>query len=299
MTNTINTLDIQTYNDNMQMLSQQMTSRFRGAVMEGMHTGESARVVDQIGSVRMQKKTQKHADNIIVDTPHDARWVYHDPYYTGDYIDEEDRLTIGIAPDGHYVKAGVYAGNNEIDHMIIDSFFGDARTGSKGQIVTSFDASNVINANVGASAATGMNTTKLLRARKGLIGYDIELDDPSNQMFCGITEAEEEDLINQVKVSSRDFQDSAVLSGNGTKLDSWFGINFIVSTKLKNDGTNVHCPFWVKSGMHLGIWKDVHGDIRRDGGKQGNPIYIEAGVDAGATRTEEKKVFKILSKLRT
>lgn len=293
MANEISTLNIQEFNDNLQMLSQQMQSKFRNAVMVGQHTGEGARVVDQIGEVNLQKRTKQHADNVIIDVPHDARWVYIDDYNGGDYIDEEDRLRMSIQPDSKYVKAFVSAANRQMDDLIIEAFFADAKTGKYGATTTSFTAGNVLANTIGAAAATGMNTEKLLAAREIVLGGDIDLDDPDNELYCAISPNEERELLDQVKVVSTDYQDRAVLSGGGKRLERWFGINFILTNRLTDDGTDRLIPFWCKSGMHLGTWKDVFGDIRRDPSKQRNPIYIEAGFSGGATRTEEAKVVKI------
>ena len=76
MSQQIPTATVQEYARNVQLLLQQRGSRLRNAVMSSSWTGKAAKSVEQIGSVNAVRRTVRHSDTPLVDTPHDARWVF-------------------------------------------------------------------------------------------------------------------------------------------------------------------------------------------------------------------------------
>jgi len=288
---------IEEFNNNLQILSQQEKSIFRGTVMERMHKGEGARVVDQFGEKEAVERTTRFAPVLMDETPRDARWLNPRDFDSGEPIDTYDRLRLAVQPDSSIMLTNMAAINRKLDDLIIGAFTGDAKTGKDGGTTTPFATSTqTVGVTVGSTVNTGLNTKKLLTARKIILQNEIDITNPLNKVFCAITAEQEEDLLEQIKVVSTDYQNQAVLSGNGNKLNSWFGINFVQSERLLTDSNGYRInPFWVKSGMHFGIWQDVSGDIRRLPDIRRNPYYIEVMITANATRTEEKKVVQILS----
>jgi hypothetical protein len=286
---------IETYNDSLILLSQQRPSRFRNFVMSSAQKGEGAAPVEQVAAAQAQEVTTRGQVKPIIETVHDRRWEYPKHFVWGDLCDEIDKLKINIELSGAYTQTGIASVNREIDDEVIDSLLRDAQTGRSGGTTTSLPSGNVIAVDEGAAAATGMNTDKLLAAREIILGNNVDLDDPNNMLCCGISAAQERDLIEQVKVVNKDYQDSAVLAGNGTSLKSWFGINFVLTERLNVDGSSYRRnPFWCKSGVHLGIWNDVSGDISKRPDLNLNPMHITVNASFGGTRTEEEKVCEIL-----
>ena len=92
MSNDIIVARSQAYTDSVQLLLQQRSSRFRAAVMEGHYRGKAAKAVEQIGAVSAQKRTTRHGDTPLIETPHAARWVYPTHYEWADLIDDQDKL---------------------------------------------------------------------------------------------------------------------------------------------------------------------------------------------------------------
>lgn len=294
---TIETHFIEEYNNNLQLLSQQMKSRFRGTMMEKPHVGKGAAIVDQFGALPdAVERTQRAQPIVQNETPRDRRWVSPRDFDTGEIIDEADRLRLAVQPDSAIMRSHLAVMNRKLDDLIIAAFFADAKTGVDGTTTTAFPTAptQTVANTVGAAAATGMNVKKLLAARRIIMANEVDLDDPMNTLYCAISSQEEDALLDQVKVVSTDYQNQAVLSGDGKALRSWFGINFVITERLTTVSTDRLCPFWAKSGMHIGIWKDISGDIRRLPTYQRNPVYIEQSMTANATRTEESKVVKIL-----
>jgi len=287
---------IESYQDNLQLLSQQRQSKFRNAVMVQSAKGEGAAPVDQVAAAEAVDINTRNQAKPLVPTTHDRRWVYPISKGWGDICDEIDKLKINIELTGAYTQTGMAAINREHDDEIIRAFAATANTGRSGGTSTSFPAGNIIAVDEGAGSATGLNVDKLLAARELIMNNDVDLDDPNNQLYCAIAPGQERDLLEQVKVTNTDYQDNAILSGNGTGLKRWFGINFIISTRLTTDGSGYReNPFWCKSGMNLSIWTDVTADITKRDDLHRNPYHVEVYSTFGATRIEEDKVMQILS----
>ena len=274
------------YNANLQFLSQQMESRFRGSVdVEDCRGSEGARVVNQLGTVNPVKRTTRHADTPLVDTPHDARWVYPEDYEIADLIDKQDVLRTIIEPSSKYARNHAMAMNRAIDDEIIAAFFSETtKTGKTGATTTDWTTyGSSVDATSGLTVEALRQTREKLRAAEG----DME-NDP---MFIALTAKQETDLLTETQIVSLDYNEKPVLVDG--RITSFMGFNFIHSERLPVDGSNKRrCPAWVKSGMCLGIWQDIAGQIsQRDDKSYATQVY--ASTTIGATRVEEAKIVEI------
>ena len=119
MSNEIIVARSQQYTTNVELLLQQMGSRFRSTVTEDSHTGKAAKAVEQIGATAAQKKTTRHGDTPLIETPHAARWVHPVDYEWADLIDDQDKLQMVIDPTSSYSKNGAAALSRAIDDEIV------------------------------------------------------------------------------------------------------------------------------------------------------------------------------------
>lgn len=285
----ITTAFIEDYKNTVMLLSQQKQSKLAGCVSQGNYTGDTGKPVDQVGEVTATKKTSRHQDTPIQSTPHDARWVYPADYIYADLIDKTDKLRMVADFESPYAMAGAASIERWKDDAIVEAFFADAKTGEKGTTTTSFPSSQQVSVSLGASGATGLNTAKLKRARKLFLAGEVDLD--FEQMFCSITDDQDEDLLNEAEVVSKEFNSKPVLEEG--KIIRWLGINFKHCQRLATDSSSYRrVPVWVPSGMHLGMWNDVETDIgvRRD---KSNSTQVSVEGTFGSTRIEEVKVVEL------
>ena len=274
------------YNANLQFLSQQMESRFRGSVdVEDCRGSEGARVVNQLGTVNPVKRTTRHADTPLVDTPHDARWVYPEDYEIADLIDKQDVLRTIIEPSSKYARNHAMAMNRAIDDEIIAAFFSETtKTGKTGATTTDWTTyGSSVNATAGLTVEALRQTREKLRAA--------EVDMENDPMFIAISAKQETDLLTETQIVSLDYNEKPVLVDG--RITSFMGFNFIHSERLPVNGSSQRrCPAWVKSGMCLGIWQDIAGQIsQRDDKSYATQVY--ASTTIGATRVEEAKIVEI------
>ena len=285
----------QEFASTVQLLLQQRQSRLRSAVMTGTHVGKQASPVDQVGAVEMQPVTSRFATKVRTDAPVDRRWVFPSDFDLQQLVDTFDKLKIISDPQSVYVQNAISAANRQYDRLIIDAFFDDAKTGETAGTTTSFLAGNVVGVGVGGTASN-LNVAKLKRARKLLLGHEVDLD--SDSIYCAITASQDEALLNEIQVISDDFNRSDAPVLRDGKLERFLGINFIHTELLETGtddaaGTSRAVPIWAKSGVHLGLWKDSTTSVRQAMEFKGNPYEVYLYMSAGATRTEEKKVIKV------
>jgi hypothetical protein len=286
MSNQITVATVQQYTTNVQLLLQQRGSKLRDAVTMGSYVGKAAKAVEQIGQVTAQKRTSRHADTPLIETPHDARWVFPQDYEWADLIDDQDKLRMLIDPTSPYAINGAYAIGRGIDDEIISAFFGTSKTGENGSTDTAFDTSNQ---QVGADSS-GLTVAKLREAKKILASNEVDLDmDP---LYIAVTATQLDNLLATTQVTSSDYNSVKTLVEG--RVDTFMGFKFIHCERLGVDGSsNRRVPAWARSGMHLGMWNDINSRItERDDKSYSTQVYVKGTF--GATRTEEGKIVEIL-----
>lgn len=292
MSTAITTAFAQKFASNVELLLQQKMSRFRGAFrVESYRGSKQAQVVQQLGATAAVKRTTRHADTPILNTPHDARWIFPEDYEWGDLIDQADKIKTLADFDSPYAQNAVAALNRGMDDEAIGAFFSDTtKTGETGGTTT--DWTTFVAANAGhkiASGSVGLTVGKLIAAKKALMAAEVDLD--GDQIFCAINAELHADLLTETQVVSLDYNTKPVLVDG--KLTSFMGINFIHSERLLTASSEYRCPIWAKSGMALGLWQDINTRVQERADKSFS-TQVYAAMSVGATRVEEKKVVEVL-----
>ena len=121
-----------------------------------------------------------------------------------------------------------------------------------------------------------------------------KLDVDTDPLSLLIGSKQESDLLQQVQVVSTEFADRPILT-NG-KLTQFLGFDIIVSERLSPGTASLRqCYAWAKSGMYLGMWKDMEVQMDRRIDLSSQPWQIYAKHMYGATRTQLGKVIQILA----
>ncbi|MCP4328426.1 MAG: hypothetical protein GY791_08320 [Alphaproteobacteria bacterium] len=279
----------QEYTSLVQLKLQQQGSRLRNAVMVGGHVGKAAVAVEQVGAVNARKRTSRHADTPIIDTPADKRWVFPTDYEWGDMVDRQDRVRMIVDPTGAYVTNGSSALGRAIDDEIVDAFFGDAKTGENGTDTTTFPSAQIVAVTEGAAAATGLNIKKLKVARRILMENNVDV--ANDRLYCAVTAQQHENLLNEIQVTSQDFNTQPVLVDG--LISRFLGFDFIHTELLEADGNAYRrVAAWAHSGMHIGVFDEIDAQVYPRPDKSNNIQVLVQGT-FGATRLEEGKVVEI------
>ena len=135
MSSQITTSFVEQYKNNVQLLSQQMGSKLRGAVdVESVQANNA--FFEQIGSTAAIKRTSRHGDTPQIDTPHARRRVSLEDYEWADLVDESDKVRMLIDPTSTYARAAAAAMGRSMDDVIISALGGSASTGVSGATST-------------------------------------------------------------------------------------------------------------------------------------------------------------------
>ena len=281
MSTQITTAFVQQFSSNVQLLSQQRGSLLRSAVSEESVTGEKA-FFDQVGSVAAVKRTSRHGDTPLLETPHSRRMVTMDTYEWADLIDDADKVRMLIDPTSTYAMAAAAAMGRSMDDAIIAAALGTSKTGKSGSTSQTFDSNNQI-----ANGSADMTLAKLIEAKKILDEGDV---DPSIKRYIAVSPAQVEALLNNTTVTSSDYNTvKALVQG---EINTFLGFNFIVSNRLAKSGDIRSCFAWAEDGIKLAVGKDVQSRIdERSDKSYSTQVYYAATF--GATRMEEAKVVQI------
>ncbi len=302
MANESPTLYVRKYNDNLKLLVQQTDVRFRHAMDSDTHFGKQASPVDQVGETTVIQRSARFAPKENTDIPHDRRWVNPQSFSSTSYVDKFDLLRMRVELNSRYMQAQSAAMSRQMDDEIIFRFFADALTGEEGGTTTTFPSSQEV-----AVGSTDLTVAKLLAGQEILYNNDVDLVSEGG-VFCGITPHQQTTLINSNEINNADLVQNKTIfdKDSGLHGKTWFGITFILSTRLQADdaakgviaGAGLSatrtCPMWVKSGMHLGLWDDIRGTIVQRHDLVDDPWDMSIYSTHGATRIEEKKVVKII-----
>lgn len=283
MSNEILTMSMIDYKSTVEHLLQQKGSKLRGTVTTDSYQGKSGVPVNQIGPVTAQRRTTRHGDTPLIETPHDRRWVYPDDFEWADLIDKQDLLRTIADPTNPYAINGAYAIGRAMDDEIISAALGTSQTGEDGGTPITFPAGQIA-----TTTAGGLTIAKLREAKQILLANEVDMDmDP---IYCLIGAQQHDDLLGETQAVSLDYTDRPVLVDG--RITRFMGFNFIDIQRLPLSGTDRSVIVYARSGMHLGMWGDLEVRISERADKSySTQVYVKATF--GGTRIEEGKVVKI------
>ena len=278
----VTTSFVEQYSANVQMLSQQMGSKLRGAVDVESIKGKQS-FFEQIGKTTAQLRTSRHGATPQIDMPHSRRALTTATYEWADLIDDADKIRMLIDPTSSYAKAAAAAMGRAMDSVIIAAALGAAKTGVSGGTSTDLPSTQKI-----VYGSAGLTVAKLLSAKKILDENDV---DPSVKRYCVVSPEQIEDLLNLTEVKSSDFNTVKALAQGD--INSFLGFEFITSNLLTADATpSRQVIAFAADGIKLGIGKDITAKIsERDDKSYSTQVYY--CMDLGATRMEEEKIVEI------
>jgi len=283
------------FSTNLELLLQQKGSMLRGRCREGAHVGKMASPINQIGALALKAPAGRFAPLPQQQAAYDRRWVFPQEGELPQLVDNFDELQTIVDPKSGLVETAASAVGRAWDDCLILQATGTANLGQDANSLTTetfVTASFQIASTFGSASASGLTVAKFIEAKRILRHYhnDLEMDTPT--MVIG--SQQESDLLNQVQVVSTEFNDRPVLVDGHVR--RFLGFDIVMSERLPQTTVNttrgVLC--FVKSGLYLGVWKDMTNniDVRTD--LSGRPWQILTQTMYGATRTQPGKVLQIL-----
>lgn len=284
------------FSTNVELLLQQQGSMLRGKVREGAHIGKMASPINQIGTLSMKAPAGRFAPLGHQDAAYTRRWVFPQEQELPQLVDSFDELQTIVDPKSGLVETAANAVGRSWDDCLIQQATAVAQLGQDASALTTetFDTTKFqISASFGSgSTASGLTVAKLIETKRILRKYHnkLEMDPPT----LVIGSQQESDMLNQVQIVSTEFNDRPVLVDGQVK--RFLGFDVVMSERLTQTTANTTRGVlaFVKSGLYLGVWKDMSHfiDIRTD--LSGRPWQVLTQTMFGATRTQPGKVIQIL-----
>ena len=273
---------VQQFDANFLHLSQQMDSRLGSRVrLEPNIVGDSKKI-NRIGATAAQKRTTRHGDTPLIETPHSTRWIDLDDYEWADLVDELDKKKMLASPDSDYLKAGVAAMNRSKDDVIYAAARGSARTSSG---TTALPAAQKV-----AVAASGLTKAKIISAKKLFRANEADEENGETLYFTYGSE-QMEDVMNDTTLTSADFLAVQMLQ-EGKVGKRWMGFEWVPferASKVANDRFQIA---WAKSGIALGIGAEIVTRLSERSDKS-YAMQPYARMSIGGVRVEEAKVVEV------
>jgi Phage capsid protein len=285
---------------------QQMGSKLRGKVDEySGYVGKQASPLQLLGAVQSRQPQGRFAPKINTPQSFTRRWVFPQDRVIDQYFDTFDQLRTIVEPKGKAVEGAAMACGRDWDDAIIAAAYGTAQTGADAGSLTNETFSltvmtddtpsgYIVEDDFGASAAVGLTVAKMIEARRQMRHFHCDFENDPATIVIG--SSQEADLLKQVQVTNKEYNrsvaDNSVLVDG--KLSRFVGFDVVVSERLPVIATTTRgCLAFVKSGIHLGIWKDVTTQIFQRPDLDSNPWDVSTVHTFGATRTQLGKVMVV------
>jgi len=291
----IDTVLVQKFRAELQMLAAQKKSRLRDTVIVDPSVVGTSTFYDQIGHVEAQQNTTRNGDTPITDVPFARRLIHIKDWHVHELIDRKDERKMLAGPVPYVAEVLNAAMNRAMDRDILESALGTAYTGVAGATTVTFPgAQQVLVDNWDHGAGTGnagLTISKLISAKMILDGNEVDGDDAMGDRFIAVTARQVANLLATTEATSSDFSEvKALVRG---EIDSFMGFKFIRTQLVPRDASNYRrVVAWQRAGIFLGVNEDVTGDIgpRRD---KNNATQASCFAGWGAARVEEARVVEI------
>lgn len=281
MSTTVDAAFVQHYAANVMLLAQQKPSKLRGnvRVREGV-VGKSTNF-ERIGATSAVLRTSRHADTPLVSTPHSRRRASLEDWEWADLIDKQDEIRTLLELTSPYAQNAAFAMNRTVDDLII------AALGAAAVNVAADDTtSTTVVANTIVHGSVGLTVAKIRQAGRVLDLGEVEEED---RIFLASPHGKE-DLLATTEATSSDFVSVKNLVNGSIK--SFYGFEFIWSTRLPIASTTRTCYAFSKAGMALAIGKDITQRVsERDDKSYATQVYF--CLTMGAVRVEEARVVPV------
>jgi hypothetical protein len=273
---------VQAFSANFVHLAQQTESRLGSRVrLEPGIVGDSKKI-NRIGATAAQKRTTRHGDTPLIETPHSTRWIDLDDYEWADLVDELDKKKMLASPESDYLKAGVAAMNRSKDDVIYAAARGSARSSSGSVALTAGQKVAV--------AATGLTKVKIIATKKLFRANEADEENGETLYFTYGSE-QMEDVLGDTTLTSSDFISVHMLQ-EGKVGKRWMGFEWVPferAVKVTNDRFQIA---WAKSGLALGVGAEIMTRLTERADKS-YAMQPYARMSIGAVRVEEAKVVEV------
>lgn len=284
------------------LLSQTMGAKLRPYVQSGTHRGKLASPTNQISATAMTEVTDRFGPRTMTNVATARRWVMPRAFEHVQPVDKFDELQMEGDIKPGLVDNAIQAAGRREDQSILEAVFATSTIGETagstvafGTTTTASGGQNVAVAH-GAAAATNLTVAKLREVVKTFVINKVDID--REQIWAVLDGKAHDSLLGETQATSGDFNTKPVLEEG--KIRRFMGINFVIIQEVNTicagtddaSGSSTGIPFFVPSGLYLGIWQDTNTVISQRHDLTLAPWQVAMDKMIGATRLEEVKIVR-------
>lgn len=281
------------YTSNIELLLQQKMSKLRSLVESSQYVGKFASPINQVGNVEFRAPGNRFSPVQFQNPNMTRRWVSPTDRDCGVPVDTWDLLRTIVDPKSSYSQAVMAAANRFADSLLIAAAIATAKIGvDPGSLddetwSTAFDVAETFGS---GATSSGASYRKVVEGKRLMRHAEVEVE--SEPMTWVIGSTQESELLTQDEFVNADYNGGKPVVIDG-RVERVSGVNVVVSERL-DVASNIRTTLLiVKSGLHLGIWKDMSINITQRTDLSGQPWQLYAMLSMGATRTQLGKIVKI------
>lgn len=270
----------------------------------GSYADKKVQVEDRFDDLVAAEKVTRNGDTNNVDVSAERRWLIKPrTQNVAPLLDRDDLIATKIEVKSPIAVQTAKAIRRAQDDRWLQGYYGNAYTGEDGATAVPFKSANIVAVNQDEGSNAGITLNKLIYMRMLMQSKFVDFE--SESPIAIITSKQHRDLLKITQIQSADYNPQATLALQKGEALNFMGFTFItaeignsaaypLASTLTVDGSGYRrVPFFVKSGMHLGVWTDFYGDISPRADKNySTQIYAETCV--AATRLNEDKCFQML-----
>lgn len=249
----IDNIYIQTYEENVRHLAQQMNAKFRGTVIEKATNGNKHNweTLDFSNAVA---KTAACPPTPDLDLPWNRRVSTAATIHTGTSYDNEDIVQMLVDPESNSAYNLAMAMNRSIDDVIISAIASDATAGDGSAV--SLPAGQQV-----GDGTTVITFDDITAIQEIFMKGDV---DPAQPKFAAIGPTQVRKLLQLTEQTSADYTLGAdgrralqSLNASGVAYN-WMGFNWIMSTRLEAPAAGQkRCLFWTPDSVGMQMNEDI------------------------------------------
>jgi hypothetical protein len=281
----IDRMYIETFENNVKHLAQQMGTKLRGTVME-RGTNGNQHAWDILDFSDASDKSASAPPTPSLDLPWSRRVSIAETKHTGSVIDNEDIVQMLIEPKSAITENLSMSMNRAIDDIIIAAATANSIDGSGTS--TPLDADQVL-----GDYSDPISFDFITAVQEKFMKADI---DPSQPKYAVIGPTQVRKLLQLTEQSSMDFARPA---GSGTALTqlnasgivpNWLGFTWIMSNRLLSGNTGERdCLFYCPDALGLQVNEDITVQVAQDPSAS-FAWRIYSRLTMGACRVQDKKI---------
>lgn len=281
---------IQTFEQNVLQLAQQMNTKLRGTVMERGVNGSthSWELLDAFGDAVLKDPYTAGGDFGGIATPDNIadfqrRLSVAETFHTGSVIDNEDIVQMLIEPKSSISTSLAMTMNRAIDDILITAATADALDGD-GTTPIPLPGDQIV-----GDGTAPISFDFITEVQEKFMQNDI---DPSQPKVAVIGPTQVRKLLQLTEQTSADFvsrQALQQLNASGIVMN-WMGFTWIMSTRLESPEVGeINTLFYTPDALGLQVNEDITIQIAQDPSAS-FAWRLYTRLTMGATRVQDKKI---------